>query len=138
MTDHPFGRWPNGHSSTMAAFEMRLLPDLSLLASLRSALKVWLEGVGVADPRRSDIVLAAHEAAANAIEHAASLSPIEIHARRSLTSVVVEVRDHGRWRRIRSDEEGRGRGPTLIEGLVSAAKVESDDRGTTLRLLQRI
>ena len=32
----------------------------------------------------------------------------------------------------------RGRGLKLIENLVSAVKIETDEQGTTLRLLQKI
>jgi len=34
--------------------------------------------------------------------------------------------------------EERGRGLELIEGLVSAVKIETEESGTTLRLLQQI
>lgn len=90
----------------------------------------------MAEPARSEIVLATHEAAANAIEHAASSAPIEIRARRAVASVVVEVRDHGRWQPPRVGTEARGRGLKLIESLVSAVTIETDEDGTTLRLLQ--
>jgi anti-sigma regulatory factor (Ser/Thr protein kinase) len=83
-------------------------------------------------------VLATHEAAANAIEHAASLSPIEIRARRAAASIVVEVKDHGRWQPARNGNEDRGRGLGLIEQLVSAVKLETSDDGTTVRLLREI
>ena len=78
-----------------ATFQTTLAPDPSRLVSLRAALRAWLEEVGVADPPRSELVLATHEAAANAIEHAASSSPIEIRARRAADHLVVEIR--GSW-----------------------------------------
>lgn len=90
------------------------------------------------DPPRSGLVLATHEAAANSIEHAASSAPIEIRARRAVASVVVEVRDHGRWQTTRVEKEERGCGLKLIGSLVSALTVETDEDGTTLRLLQNL
>ena len=119
-------------------FQTTLAPDLSLLASLRHALELWLEEVGVADPPRSELVLATHEAAANAIEHAASIVADRDPGRRAAATVVVEIRDHGRWQERRDENEERGRGLKLIESLVSAVKIETDEDGTTLRLLQKI
>jgi two-component sensor histidine kinase len=87
---------------------------------------------------RGELVLAAHEAAANAIEHAASRAPIEIRAKRAAPTVLVEVRNHGRWQAARVEDEERGRGLKLIGNLVSAVKIEADEQGTTPRLLQEI
>ena len=55
-----------------------------------------------------------------------------------LTTVVVEIRDRGRWKKRESESEERGRGLQLIENLVSALKIETDEDGTTIRLLQKI
>ena len=96
------------------------------------------------DPSRSDVVLATHEAAANAIEHAASRTPIEIRARLATATVAAEITDHGRWKdasrpdAAASEFEQRGRGLQLIEGLVTAVRIETDGDGTTLRLLKQI
>ena len=92
----------------------------------------------MADPPRSDLVLATHEAAANAIEHAASLTTIEIRAELATATVAIEITDHGRWQDTGSENEERGRGLQLIESLVSAVKIETGEEGTTLRLLQKI
>jgi serine/threonine-protein kinase RsbW len=127
-----------GIPGLIETFQITLAPDLSLLQPLRHSLRAWLEEVGVAGPPLSDVVLATHEAAANAIEHAASFTPIEIRARLAATTVAVEIRDYGRWKDAESDNEERGRGLQLIENLVVAVKVETDEDGTTLRLLEKI
>ena len=89
------------------------------------------------DPSLSDVLLATHEAAANAIEHAASFTPIEIRARIAAATVAVEIRDYGRWKDAECGNEERGRGLKLIDNL-AAVKLETDEDGTTLRLLRRI
>ena len=53
----------------MEEFLFRLPPDLRVLGELRRELARWLKQIGVGDAALTDIVLATHEAAANAIEH---------------------------------------------------------------------
>ena len=133
-----FARRGNGHGFVVTTFQKTLSPDLELLAPFRHLLSSWLRQVGVAEPPRSALVLATHEAVANAIEHARTSAPIEVRARISAATVAVEVKDHGSWRERPSVNEERGRGLELIEGLVSAVKIETEESGTTLRLLQQI
>ncbi len=122
----------------VTTFQKTLPPDLELLAPLRHLLRSWLQQAGVTDPPRSELVLATHEAVANAIEHARTSAPIEIRALITAATVAVEIKDHGSWRQRQSENEERGRGLQLIEGLVSAVKIETEESGTTLRLLQQI
>jgi anti-sigma regulatory factor (Ser/Thr protein kinase) len=127
-----------GNPFSIEPFRSTFPPDLEFLAPLRRSLRDWLEEAGIEDPTRAEVVLAIHEATANAIEHSDSNAPIDVRARVSVASVAIEVRDHGRWRESDDDDEGRGRGLKLIENLVSALKIETSESGTTLRLLQQI
>ena len=59
----------------MGHFETRVEPALTALASLRHSLDAWLEGGGMGEPPRAAVVLATHEAVANAIQHAGARVP---------------------------------------------------------------
>jgi anti-sigma regulatory factor (Ser/Thr protein kinase) len=112
-----------------------LQPEFGALASLRHALAAWLERVRVDERACAEVVLAAHEAAANALEHGDP--PVAVCAGLAGGVVRVEISDRGRWKVQRSTDEERGRGLLLIEQLVSEVEIDTHDRGTTLRLLYR-
>ena len=117
--------------------EIHVQHDLSELAPLRRRLHEWLEGRGLADPPRAGVVLAAHEAIANAIEHSNSPRPILVRAEASSDGFVIEITDDGEWKipEVPSKIE-RGRGLDLMRALVSDVKVTSRKAGTTIRLFQ--
>jgi anti-sigma regulatory factor (Ser/Thr protein kinase) len=118
-------------------FEFMLEQRFDALASLRQKLTAWLERAGVEDGARSNVVLATHEAAANALEHGASTEPVAVSAHLTDSLITVEINDRGRWKVQSSPDEERGRGLLLIENLVSDVEIRRDARGTTLRLLYR-
>lgn len=122
----------------MNPFRQTISPDVSRLAPLRRALSTWLERAGVADPPRADVVLATHEAAANAIEHGNPEQPFAVRGEIIDQVLTIEISDTGRWegRRLGSDE--RGRGLMLIEALVTKMEIEIGGGGTTFRLLQQL
>lgn len=120
----------------MEGFQSTLPSDFAVLGALRRSLTTWLEKAGVADPPRADVVLATHEAAANAIEHAGAARPIDVRARLVDGTLTIEISDSGRWKAANPADEERGRGLMLIAKLVSKVEIETDKRGTTLRLLQ--
>jgi anti-sigma regulatory factor (Ser/Thr protein kinase) len=82
----------------MQRLEFTLPHDTRVLASLRETLAAWLERVGVPDADSVSVVLATHEAAANAIEHADSVAPVAIEARFADGTVSVEIRDRAAGR----------------------------------------
>jgi anti-sigma regulatory factor (Ser/Thr protein kinase) len=79
-------------------------------------------------------VLATHEAVANALEHSEDDQPVIVRARASDEAIVVEVRDQGRWKAATLDDDERGRGLTLIAGLMHGFEIDANDRGTTLHM----
>jgi anti-sigma regulatory factor (Ser/Thr protein kinase) len=111
--------------------------DVANLVGLRRSLLAWLEGEGVADPPRADVVLATHEATANAIEHSGSATPVVVTAQLSDGMIAVEVSDEGRWVMCEPRDD-RGRGFLMIAGLVSKVNVDTDGNGTIVRLLHPI
>jgi anti-sigma regulatory factor (Ser/Thr protein kinase) len=120
----------------MNPFHTSISPDLTLLRPLRSSLVAWLESSGVDDPPRADVVLATHEAAANAIEHSGSTAPIEIRARIGDGEVTVEIADGGRWLVSPPGTEERGRGLGMMTALVSRVEIAKETFGTTVRLVE--
>ena len=83
-------------------------------------------------------MLAAHEAAANAIEHSQQpYGPGQVNAWLIDGVLTVEVRDSGNWKADRPAPDDRGRGLTLVENLVDEVRIKKNPRGTTLRLVHR-
>jgi anti-sigma regulatory factor (Ser/Thr protein kinase) len=97
-------------------------------------LRCFLLELGLETRLVDDLVLAAGEAAGNAIEHAylGENGSVRLHAKASGRHVVIEVRDNGRWR-IGGDPE-RGRGLGIMKALVDRVSIESTRSGTSVRL----
>lgn len=122
----------------MEVFHYSLQPETAFLAHLRHSLATWLKNVGVTETPRANLLLATHEAAANAIVHAGSAAPVNVQAQIVEEVVTVVVADRGRWRKPISTSEERGRGLGLIATLVSKLEIEASDSGTTLRLIHHV
>jgi serine phosphatase RsbU (regulator of sigma subunit)/anti-sigma regulatory factor (Ser/Thr protein kinase) len=113
------GRWP---------------AERGILASVRQLLRRWLETRGASADEIYDIVVACQEACANAVEHAyrPGHHSFELDATYDGGRVRVTIRDHGRWRPPRGTH--RGRGLTMMRGLMDSVDVEHTDEGTTVVL----
>jgi anti-sigma regulatory factor (Ser/Thr protein kinase) len=61
---------------------------------------------------------------------------IEVEARKEGPRVAVAVHDHGRWRRPRGHD--RGRGFTLMNYFMDSVDVERSEQGTTVRMERRL
>lgn len=118
----------------MEAFEASLGLDLSLLRGLRRALHSWLVDVGVDERAADDIVLATHEAAANAIEHAVLGTEVTVRGARDEDRLIVVVTNACAWKRSRSTPESRGRGLLLMESLMTKVEIQTRSKVTTLRM----
>jgi anti-sigma regulatory factor (Ser/Thr protein kinase) len=101
---------------------------------LRRTLRTYLEEMRIDAGRVEDVILAAGEAAGNAIEHAYRGSGGSVHLRAYVAerNLIVEVRDSGRWR-LEGDPE-RGRGLGIMRALVDRVSIESTRSGTAVRL----
>jgi serine/threonine-protein kinase RsbW len=108
------------------------------VAEVRYRLTDWLERHGVANPARADLVLATHEAVANAIEHAKATNPVLVSAERRDAHVVVAIADDGRWQKEAQAAPDRGHGIALMRKLVSRVEIAAGATGTTVRLLQHL
>lgn len=116
---------------------------LTHVAQLRFELSDWLcRSFALAPQKTSDIVLAVHEALANAAEFAYVTGAQHgvMHLRADYQepkTLTVMVADEGRWR-IRDPatepDPARGRGIALMRALADRAVVESAPAGTQVRL----
>jgi len=152
MSDELIDRLTRGSAlgDDVALLVVRALPMVrqsaparpELLADMRTEMRSWLGSQGVPDAVIEDVVLAAGEAAANALEHAyvgrtdvgslewgMSLEPGR--------GIVVSVRDHGTWRGAGADPD-RGNGLKLIRALMDDVDVDSSGIGTTVMMSRRI
>src|SRR5687768_8642435 len=118
----------------MEPFETNLSLDLFLLRGLRSELAAWLARIQVAGDVRDEIILATHEAAANAIEHARRGSEVAVRAVRDADKVIIVVTNSGRWKEPRSLDEMRGRGLTLMKQLMSDLEIQVKSQRTVVRM----
>ena len=86
---------------------------------------------------REAVILATHEAVANAIQHSGTADRIRVRADATPDGLTIMVADAGAWR-IPDDPPPleRGRGLNLIHSLVSDATIETDAGGTTVLLRQ--
>ena len=118
-------------------FERDVDPAVAALAPLRHALKAWLESRDLSARSREAVILATHEAVANAIQHSGTINCIRVRADAEAEGLTIEISDDGEWR-IPDDppSQERGRGIGLIRSLVSNATINTDAGGTTVLLYQ--
>jgi anti-sigma regulatory factor (Ser/Thr protein kinase) len=118
----------------MDAFVATLPCELTRLRELRHDLAAWLDQTDLSDELRSSVVLAAHEAAANAIEHAEPCLSVEVRAAIDRGNLTVVVTDTGVWKHASIDNDERGRGLMMISVLMPHVEITSEPRGTTIRM----
>jgi anti-sigma regulatory factor (Ser/Thr protein kinase) len=108
----------------VAVLEAELARDLSQLRAFRVSIVSWLDDAGVNRETRDDILLATHEAVANAIEHALEDGPIRLRGEIAKDAVTVSVSNAGEWRPPESTDV-RGRGLAVIRALMTDVDVEA-------------
>jgi len=98
---------------------------------LRRGLRPFLDLTGLPGDELDDIVLAACEAATNAVDHAGIVAGFfDVSAEVDGARIRITVRDHGRWRDP-VPGTGRGRGLLLMRSL-AALTVTAGPEGTTV------
>jgi anti-sigma regulatory factor (Ser/Thr protein kinase) len=133
------GHCLSGRGDDQSRFYLELPSRLSNLRLVRAMFGAWLERTGASAGEHFEIVLAAHEACANAIEHPEHprRGVFELSARRLGQAIWLTVHDHGQWRAARS-EHLRGRGLELIRELMDIVDIQPSDLGTTVLMARRI
>jgi PAS domain S-box-containing protein len=118
--------------------ELTLAAEPESLVGLRRRLGRFLHAVGASPEEAFEITLTISEAAGNAIEHAYGPGDEVFFVEASVDEgeVVASVRDTGSWRDQRDQE--RGRGLTIIEGLMDDVEVMRAAGGTIVRMRRRL
>jgi PAS domain S-box-containing protein len=125
-----------------APLAMNFALDASDLAPGRAALRSWLTKAGVDPGQIQDVLIAAGEAVANAIEHGHRDRPegtISLRATAVGDGLQLTVTDTGAWKTPR-DIAGshRGRGISLMRHLMEDLTIRSSGAGTTVHMYARI
>ena len=115
-----------------AAGNWRLPSEAAAIPVLRRRLRAWLEATGVEPDRSYDLLLAACEAATNAVEHAQEPTEpfFDVTAELADGGIRISVRDYGQWRE-RAASMDRGRGGTLMSAVGEITATPSP-QGTTV------
>ena len=102
------------------------------LSPARTEVRDWLLGLGASQAEVSDMVMAANEACMNVVEHAYERAGGEFAIEGYLDgdTVVIIVRDLGRWTEVQS--RGRGRGLKVMEALMDSVQLSFSAEGTVV------
>ncbi|MDR7275530.1 SpoIIE family protein phosphatase [Catenuloplanes atrovinosus] len=116
--------------------------EATRLAPVRSALRRWLERCGIDTGTAQNVLVAAGEACANAIEHGHRQlhgGLIRLTAAVTANDLHLSVIDTGRWRTPRpEDNPHRGRGLVLIRALMNEVTITTGTTGTVVGMRARI
>ncbi len=118
-------------------FTLTLPAQPGELASMRALLRRWLGRADGTEEEVAEILIAAGEAATNAIEHGGNDVPFEVAGVVDGDEVDITVTDRGSWRE-KSPERGGGRGLALIRELMDEVEVTRAADGTTVRMKRRL
>jgi serine phosphatase RsbU (regulator of sigma subunit)/anti-sigma regulatory factor (Ser/Thr protein kinase) len=125
-----------------APLEIEFPADAARLAQVRGALRGWLELCGVDRIMAQNVLVAAGEACANAIEHGHRDAPagrIRLSATATVEDLRLVVVDSGRWKIPQSAlDTHRGRGLMLMRALMQEVTVTTGLAGTTVEMQARI
>lgn len=125
-----------------APLELEFPAHVSHLAPTRAALRNWLTRARVDPEQTMNVLVAAGEAVANAIEHGHRHSPggtISLGATALVDEVQLTISDTGSWKPPQPVADAhRGRGIALMRGLMEDVSIDPGAAGTTVHLSVRI
>jgi serine phosphatase RsbU (regulator of sigma subunit)/anti-sigma regulatory factor (Ser/Thr protein kinase)/GTP-sensing pleiotropic transcriptional regulator CodY len=105
---------------------------------VRRGVAAFARRQGIQQETIDGMIVAVGEATLNVVEHAyrGRRGRMMVQAERLADTVIVTVRDFGRWRS--PAERGRGRGQRLIRGFADTVKSTTGPSGTTVTLSWRV
>lgn len=110
--------------------------DADELATVRRLLRTWIGLLSIDSLVGQDVLIAACEACANAIEHGyrgAAAGTVRLRVEVTGSDVLITVSDHGRWRPP-SQARDRGHGLKLIRATMREVEITANDLGTTIEM----
>ena len=118
-----------------APLDLRLPATPHSLDIARDALRLWLASAPLSEEQAHEVVLAAWEACANAVEHPQEVrAPVFVLAARAGDDrVLIDVTDSGHWRNGRSHPD-RGLGLHLIRSVMTSVSVLRGEDGTRVHM----
>jgi anti-sigma regulatory factor (Ser/Thr protein kinase) len=125
-------RRPESSTGAPGRAEWRIPSDPASIPAFRHALRAHLHRAGVGEDQAYDLLLAACEAATNAVEHAQDPTEpfVDVTATVAGDRVHISVRDYGQWRE-RMPSMDRGRGSSLMTAVGEITATPSPE-GTTV------
>ncbi|MFI6922348.1 SpoIIE family protein phosphatase [Nonomuraea spiralis] len=125
-----------------APLEVAFPAESSQLAPVRSALREWLARCQLTPTLVQNVLVAAGEACANAIEHGHRDAPgrtIRLRAVATGGDLRLTVVDSGRWKPPEPEaNQHRGRGVALMRALMNEVTIQPGAAGTTVDMHARI
>ncbi|MDX3373138.1 SpoIIE family protein phosphatase [Streptomyces sp. ME02-6991-2A] len=125
-----------------APLEMTFPAESEQLAPVRKALRSWLAQCDVPPQTVQNVLVAAGEACANAIEHGHRHSPgepIRLRAEALVDDLHLSVMDSGNWKPPQPELNAhRGRGVTLMRAMMQQVTITPSPAGTTVGMHTRI
>ncbi|GIF08429.1 SpoIIE family protein phosphatase [Actinoplanes siamensis] len=124
--------------------ELEFPAESSRLAPVRTALRGWLERCGIDPVTAQNVLVAAGEACANAIEHGhrdrdRAGGSIKLRAAATAEALHLIIADNGRWRVPRPGENPhRGRGIMLMRAFMGEVTITTGAAGTIIDMQTRI
>ncbi|MEB4211377.1 SpoIIE family protein phosphatase [Mycobacterium sp. 94-17] len=125
-----------------APLELNFPADVGQLAPARAALRNWLTRARLDSDQAMNVLVAAGEAVANAIEHGHRHRPegtIRLGAVALCDEIQLTITDSGSWKPPQPAScSHRGRGIPLMRSLMQHVDIRSETDGTTVHLSTRI
>ncbi|MFD3754376.1 SpoIIE family protein phosphatase [Streptomyces cyaneofuscatus] len=125
-----------------APLEVTFPAESEQLAPVRKALRSWLAQCDVSPQTVQNVLVAAGEACANAIEHGHRHSPgepIRLRAEALVDDLHLSVMDSGNWKPPQPELNAhRGRGVTLMRAMMQQVTITPSPAGTTVGMHTRI
>jgi anti-sigma regulatory factor (Ser/Thr protein kinase) len=123
--------------ASSVGFRLQARPSSAVL--LRQRLEKWLRAQGVSEREQFDVLLAASEAFANAVEHPQlpAAGVVDVEATLDGCQLELTIRDYGAWRNERERAEG-GLGFPIMWTVMQDVEIDSQSDGSTITLRRQL